>query len=142
MASEYGVFNQGTVVLEYWRGEITLEEMLHHETIQRQDVLIHNQSILVADCRDAVFQLSETCIEQLSRVILDRTGDAPHKVALIINPDTWDLATDYSQKMWSFNKEVMAFHSLDAASVWLDLDSKNLQKRLLSLKASCLSSMA
>lgn len=142
MASEFGVFNQGSVILEYWYGNITLEEMLQHEVVQSQDTLIHNQSILVADCRDAVFELSENDLEQLSQAVLERTRDVPHKVALIINPDTWDLASDYSQRMWPFNKEVMAFHSLDSASIWLDLDSKNLQKRLLSLKASCLSSMA
>ncbi|NVK38315.1 MAG: hypothetical protein HWE18_10345 [Gammaproteobacteria bacterium] len=142
MASEYGVFNQGSVVLEYWLGEVTLDEMLQHELIQNQDALIHNQSIVVVDCRDAVFQLTPDCIEQFSQVILNRPRDIFHKVALIIHPDSWELATDYSQRLWQSNKEVMAFHSLDAASVWLDLDSKNLQKRLTSLKATCMASIA
>jgi hypothetical protein len=138
MANEYGVFNQGTVVLEYWCGAVTLEELLEHESEQSEDAIIQSASMVIADCRDAFFQLDQTGVATISQSTLSREGYSQKKVALIINPDTWDIANDYSEQFWGTSNDVLCFHGIEAASAWLDLDSTNLKKRFMKLKQVCL----
>ncbi|MGR6873178.1 hypothetical protein ACU6U9_12915 [Pseudomonas sp. HK3] len=135
MANDYGVFNQGAVVLEYWSGVITLDELLKHELQQSEDSLIQKCSMVLVDCRDALFKVDQTGVKIFSQHILARQKYTFKKVALLINPNTWDIASDYSEQFWGSDNTVMAFHSLDAASVWLDLDGHNVEKRLFKLKA-------
>ena len=139
MANEYGVFNQGTVVLEYWAGEIGLQEMLDHEREQSQDTNIKEGSIVIADCREAVFSLSEPEIQSICHSTLSRVGYQQKKVAIVINPHTWDIANNYSGYSWGSGNDVLCFHSHQAACAWLELDSDNVQKRLMNLKQVCLS---
>ena len=138
MANEYGVFNQGSVVLEYWNGVITLDELLKHELQQREDALIEKQSMVIVDCRDALFDVDQAGVEIFSQRILARQAYTFIKVALLINANTWELASNYSDYFWGSDNLVMSFHSLEAASVWLELDSKNVEKRLIKLKQICL----
>lgn len=137
MANEYGVFNQGAVVLEFWSGVITLDELLAHELEQSQDLTIKDAAIVVADCRDAHFKLDKFDILSISQSTLARDGYHKKKIAIIINADTWDIANDYSEQFWGTGNEVFCFHSIEAASAWLGLDSKNLQKRFATLKKIC-----
>lgn len=138
MANYYGIFNQGSVLLERWEGVITLAEMLEHETLQRNDPLVGDFSLAVVDCRKATFDLSPKQLAQYSEFILSRGTYSGKKVALIINSGTWDMANTYNDHFWSAENETMSFHSIDAASAWLELDSKNVQNRLTKLKESCL----
>jgi len=138
MANYYGIFNQGSVLLECWEGVITLAEMLQHETLQRDDPLVRDFSLVVADCREATFNLTSEELAQYSQFMLSRGTYSGKKVALIINSESWDMANIYNDLFWSADNEIMSFHSIDAASAWLELDSKNVQNRLARLKESCL----
>jgi hypothetical protein len=138
MANEYGVFNQGTIVLEYWSGEIGLQEMLDHEREQSQDPSLKEGSVVIADCRDAVFSLTEPELRAICQSTLSRVGYQQKKVAIVINPHTWDIAHNYSAHFWGSSNDVLCFHSHQAACAWLELDSANVQKRLMNLKQVCL----
>jgi hypothetical protein len=139
MANEYGIFNDGAVVLEYWHGVIKFKELQQHESQQGSDLLIQKNSRVLADCREAFFELSDEELHLYSETVLTRHQQTHHKVALVINPETWDIVSNFSEQLWGTNNLVMSFHSLDAASMWLELDSRNVEKRLLKLKKTCLS---
>lgn len=142
MANNYGVFNDGAVVLEYWHGVIKLRELQEHESQQGSDLLIQKNSRVLADCREAFFELSDEEVSLYSKTVLTRHEQTHNKVALVINPDTWDIVNHFSEQLWGTNNLVMSFHSLDAASIWLELDSRNVEKRLLKLKETWLSEQA
>jgi hypothetical protein len=139
MANEYGVFNQGTIVLEYWAGNVNLQELLEHERQQSQDVTIEHATMVIADCREAIFSLDQFDISAICESTLSRASYREKQVALIINPQTWDLASDYSAHFWGSSNNVLCFHSLEAACAWLELDGNNLQKRLMQVKQACMS---
>lgn len=139
MANEYGIFNDGAVVLEYWHGIIHINELEQHESQQGADPLIQKESNVLADCREAFFELSNEELHLYSQTVLARHEQTHNKVALVINAQTWDIASNFSEQLWGSNNLVMLFHNLDAACIWLELDGRNVEKRLLKLKKNCLS---
>lgn len=134
MANEYGIFNDGAVVLEYWHGIININELEQHESQQGADPLIQKESNVLADCREAFFELSNEELHFYSQTVLARHGQIHNKVALVINAQAWDIASNFSEQLWGSNNLVMSFHNLDAACIWLNWMGVMLKNVCLNLK--------
>ncbi len=135
MANTYGVFNNGTVVLEYWQGTIKLDELVEHETKQLKDSLIRNSVTAVVDCRDANFDMTLGEVEQFIQVFTSDNNKLKH-MAIVINKQSWKIANEYCHKAWKGGFEILTFFDLESACIWLKFDDKNTHNRLKALKDS------
>ena len=132
MPNAYGVYNEGTIVIEYWTGEMDFEEVLNHQIQQCKDLRIHKISSEIIDLRDAIGNLSDLEASSITNAL---NPDSPEKrMALIINRSDWALANQYSQSAWRKKVEVVTFYSVDAACAWLELDREHIEFKLKQLK--------
>ncbi len=135
MANTYGIFNNGTVVLEYWNGVVDVGELIEHETSQLNDTLIKNLAVFLVDCRDVDFEMDFKSIEKFIG-IYDTFNKKLKSMAVLINKSGWDITNEYSHQAWTAGFEVITFFDLESACIWLDLDHKNTQHRIQALKKS------
>lgn len=134
MANHYGIYNQGTVVLEYWQGEIELEELIEHELAQLKDARIIRKGLLLADCRDAVFNIDIDRIYKFTQLLKDTDKGQSRKFAIIINESTWEKANLYCLQAWQYNVKAITFYDYSAACHWLNFDEANVLARMEKLK--------
>lgn len=134
MANNYGIFNQGTVVLEYWQGVIELEEMIEHQLVQIKDKGIIANGVLLADCRDAIFTVDNDRIYKFTQLLKDQDKGHFKKLAIIVNEKSWEKANIYCLQAWQYNVKALTFYNFSAACLWLNFDEANILSRMQQLK--------
>lgn len=134
MANHYGIYNQGTVVLEYWQGDIEFEELIEHELLQIKDKGIIGNGVLLADCSNAIFNIENDRIYKFTQLLKDQDKGRFSKLALIVNENTWQKANIYCLQAWQYNVKALTFYDLAAACHWLNFDEGNILSRLNHLK--------
>jgi len=140
MSNTYGIYNSGSIVLEYWEGLVRAEELFGHQRLQEVDPGIAEHATTIVDFRNVTFEISDTDVLNFAQAFTKNSPCTKKKMALVISEVDWEKASLYSQQVWSDDVEVIAFHSLEAACAWLNLDSANIETKLLELKNGLLTS--
>ena len=135
MPNEYGIYDHGRVVLEYWSGDLSFKDLVEHQQDQDRDQQIVNRHITIVDFRDCESDLTELEVRAFADVFQDRRYHGPHhRMALLLKNEDWELGNIYSTQAWGKQITVLAFQSLEAACTWLALDAGNIQTKLNELK--------
>ena len=137
MPVEYVVLNQGALVLEFWTGTISHDEVLAHERRHLSDSSIAPGASVLVDAIRASF---ETTLEQVYEVtdLYRRSGKKLRvgKSAILVNQLAYDRARVYERQASDCGVTVILFNSLDVACIWLGIDSQTARKELEKLRAS------
>jgi hypothetical protein len=136
MPVEYVVLNQGTLVLEWWTGTISHEEVLAHERRHLSDSSIARGASVLANAISASF---ETTPEQVHEVVdlyrrfagTLRVG----KVAVLAEESAYGRAQLYASQATGLGLRVILFNSIDVACRWLGADISMVHKELDKLRA-------
>ena len=140
MSNTYGIYNSGSVVLEYWAGTVRAKELFDHQRMQEVDEGIADHAMTIVDFRDVKFEISDKEVVQFADAFTQDSKCQKKRMALLICDEDWDRASLYSQQVWSEDVEVIAFHTLDAACAWLNLDASNIDSKINELKNGLLAS--
>jgi hypothetical protein len=139
VANTYAVYNSGKVKLEYWCGDIYAKELLLHQIKQRDDIRVELVTFEIIDFRDANFHLSNKNVVEVSDHITIK--QVSKHVAMIVNKCDWEQANLYSRQAWNVEVDVIAFHTVEAACAWIQLDSKNIVNKLKQLKTGLMAEL-
>jgi len=123
MPCKYALAMDGNVVIERWTGTITYDELMTHKTQQLGDPSIKANASVLSDCTRAVIEIPLGAIDQLSEI--DNHADRSSKIsryAFLLNPDVYDRAQRFADRVSQSGKRVLIFNRLDAACKWLGLD--------------------
>ncbi|HMS86714.1 MAG TPA: hypothetical protein PKD12_24180 [Nitrospira sp.] len=136
MAVTYDVVDDGRVVLQYWSGQVTRDEVVAHEHQHLTDPRITPRASVIVDARQAQFGIAE---HEVRDIIDGLYALYPHplkikKCALLVNDVTYPLAQAYEASGGKYGLNIVAFHSLDIACTWLGLDAKMVSSHLERLR--------
>lgn len=140
MPNTYGIYNSGSVVLEYWRGRVQAKELFEHQRLQEVDTGIASHATTIVDFRDVMFDITDEEVVQFAHAFTQDVQCQKKRMALLICDEDWERASLYSQQVWREEVEVIAFHTLDAACAWLNLDASNIETKINELKNGLLAS--
>jgi hypothetical protein len=137
MPVEYIVLNQGALVVEFWTGTISHDEVLAHERRHLSDSSIAPGASVLVDAIRASF---ETTLEAVHEVtdLYRRSGKKLRvgKSAILVNQLAYDRARVYERQASDCGVTVILFNSLDVACIWLGIDSQTARTELEKLRAS------
>jgi hypothetical protein len=141
MPVDYVVLNQGTLVLEWWTGTISHEEVLSHERRHLSDSSIARGASVLANAMSASF---ETTQEQVHEVV-DLYRRVPEmlrvgKVAVLVDELAYGRAQLYAKQAADLGLRVILLNSLDVACKWVGADVLMVYKELDKLRAGLASS--
>ncbi|NOS76863.1 MAG: hypothetical protein HOP35_02855 [Nitrospira sp.] len=136
MPNNYAVLNEGSVVVEFWTGPVTHEELLAHERRHLSDPLIKAGASVLIDAERAQFG---TTVEEI-KDIADLYGQVIGKLkvgrmALLVNKETYERALVFLKEVEWYGVKVIVFNSLDIACTWLGLDVNVARNQLQTLQA-------
>ena len=136
MPNNYAVLNGGSMVVEFWTGPVSQEEILAHERLHLSDPSVKAGASVLIDAERAHFG---TTIEEVKE-IADLYGQVIGKLkvsrmALLVNKETYERALVFLKEVEGYGVKVIVFNSLDIACTWLGLDVNVARKQLQILKA-------
>lgn len=136
MSVTYDVITDGTVVLEYWTGRVTREDLVAHERQHLTDPRIKPGASVLVDARAAHLGITQEEVRDLVNGLyaLYRQPLNIKKCALLVNDLTYPLARAYEKSAEKYGISVIAFHALDVASAWLGLDARMIVTHLEKIK--------
>jgi hypothetical protein len=82
MSNTYGIYNSGTVVLEYWNGTIGSNELFEHQGLQDTDNNIAKNATKIVDFRDVQLDLTDQEVIQFAQTFASDCSEQP--MALVI----------------------------------------------------------
>ena len=135
MPHSYVVLNHGHVVVEFWIGQVTHDELLVHEQRHLSDPSIKADAAVLVDAERA--QVGTTTDEIKDDVALYGRTVGRLKVgrmALLVNKETYQRALVFLKEVEGYGVKVIVFSTLDVACTWLGLDVGVVQKELLALR--------
>ncbi len=123
MPNNYAVSNDGSVVVEFWTGQVTQEEVLAHERLHLSDPAVKAGASVLIDAERAQFG---TTVEEIKDIV-DLYGQVIGKLkvsrmALLVNKETYERALVFLKDVEGYGVKVIVFSSLDIACTWLGLD--------------------
>lgn len=126
MPVTYDVIEDGTVVLEYWSGKVTRDDLVAHENQHLADPRIKIDASVLVDARAAHFEVTPEKVRDTVNGLYAnyRRPLNIKKCALLVNDLTYSLARAYEKNAGPYGIRVIAFSSLDIACTWLGLDTK------------------
>ena len=136
MPNNYAVLNEGSVVVEFWTGQVTHDELLAHERRHLSDPSIKVGASVLIDAERAQFG---TTVEEVKEVA-DLYGQVigrlkVGRMALLVNKETYERALVFLKEVEGYGVKVIVFNSLDIACTWLGLDVNVARNQLQILKA-------
>lgn len=136
MPNNYAVLNEGSVVVEFWTGQVTHDELLAHERRHLSDPSIKVGASVLIDAERAQFG---TTVEEVKEVA-DLYGQVigrlkVGRMALLVNKETYERALVFLKEVEGYGVKVIVFNSLDIACTWLGLDVNMARNQLQILKA-------
>lgn len=140
MTNTYGIYNSGSVVLEYWCGRVGAQELFQHQRLQEVDSGIADHATTIVDFREVIFDISDEEVVQFAHAFTQDIQCQKKRMALVICDEDWDRASLYAQQVWREDVEVIAFHTMEAACAWLNLDASNIESKINELKNGLLAS--
>lgn len=139
MAITYDVIEQGTVVLQYWTGKVTRDDVVAHEHQHLRDLRITPGASVLVDARTAYWG---TMADNMRAIVDSLYATYPHplniqKCALLVNPQTYPLARACEKNADKYGMSIMVFTFLNGACAWLALDPAMIKPHLERIKKSC-----
>ena len=135
MPEEYIVINNGSLVLERWKGDISHAELFEHEMNQLNDESIAWNAIALADTRRA--QFPDTTPEMIEALVKlhSQPDNKTHiaKYALLVRDETWEQAKLLEDGAKDHDVTIITFMSLDVACAWLGIDTEETERHLESI---------
>lgn len=136
MPSTYAVIDDGRIVVEFWTGEVTHDELLAHERRHLSDPLIKAGASVLVDAQRARFGTTEEEIADIAVLYSRVVGKLKvTRMALLVNNETYERALVFMKEVEGYGVKVIIFNSLDIACTWLGLDVNVARKQLQALQA-------
>lgn len=135
MPHSYAVLNNGHVVVEFWTGQVTHDELLAHEQRHLSDPSIKAGAAVLVDAERAQFGTTTDEIKDVVAMYGRAVGRLKvGRMALLVNKDTYQRALVFLKEVEGYGVKVIVFSTLDIACTWLGLDIGVVQKELLALR--------
>lgn len=137
MSCRYGVYAQGSVVLEYWWGQLDKETIIRSEQMQAKDPAIADTYQVLASCKDCELNLTQEDVYEIAKALHQGGSSRANRIALVLGADqeqNFHSLNQYSVDSWSSGVEIMLFFNLESACAWLELDTQNVGVRLQDLQ--------
>lgn len=136
MAVTYDVILEGRMVLEYWSGKVTRDDVVEHERRHLADPRIILGASVLIDANEAYFGIAE---KEVREIMDSLYGSFPRplrikKCALLVNSQTYPLAQAYEKEGITYGISAIAFSNLAIACTWLGLDAKIVESHLERIK--------
>lgn len=136
MPNTYAVINDGSMVVEFWTGQVTHDELLAHERRHLSDPLIKAGASVLVDAQRARFGTTEEEIADIAVLYSRVVGKLKvTRMALLVNNETYERALVFMKEVEGYGVKVIIFNSLDIACTWLGLDVNLARKQLQALQA-------
>lgn len=136
MPNTYAVINDGSMVVEFWTGQVTHDELLAHERRHLSDPLIKAGASVLVDAQRARFGTTEEEIADIAVLYSRVVGKLKvTRMGLLVNNETYERALVFMKEVEGYGVKVIIFNSLDIACTWLGLDVNVARKQLQALQA-------
>lgn len=123
LPNNYVVLNSGSAVVEFWRGQVTHDELLAHERRHLSDLSVKPGAAVLVDAERAHFG---TTVEQIKEIVAlygQVIGKLKvNRMALLVNKETYERALAFLKEVKGYGVKVIVFSTLDVACTWLGLD--------------------
>ncbi len=136
MPNKYAVLNDGHVVVEFWTGQVTHDELLAHEQRHLSDPNVKAGAAVLVDAERAQFGTTTDEIKDIVALyghVVGRLNVA--RMALLVNNETYERALVFMKEVEGYGVKVIVFSMLDVACTWLGLDVGVVRNELLTLRA-------
>ena len=136
MYNNYAVLNEGSVVVEFWTGQVTHDELLAHERRHLGDPSVKPGAAVLVDAERAHFGTTVDEVKELADLyglVIGRLKVG--RMALLVNKETYERALIFLKEVEGYGVKVIVFNSLDIACTWLGLDAYVARKQLQILQA-------
>lgn len=135
MPHSYVVLNHGHVVVEFWIGQVTHDELLVHEQRHLSDPSIKADAAVLVDAERAQFGTTIDEIKDIVALYSRAVGNLKvGRMALLVNKDTYQRALVFLNEVEGYGVKVIVFSTLDVACTWLGLDVDVARNKLLGLR--------
>lgn len=136
MPNHYAVLNSGSVVVEFWTGQVTHDELLAHERRHLSDPLINAGASVLVHAERAHFGTTGNEIREIADLYGQVIGRLKvSRMALLVNNETYERALVFLKEVEEYGVKVIVFNSLDIACTWLGLDVNVARTQLQTLQA-------
>ncbi|THJ23677.1 MAG: hypothetical protein CAF44_001695 [Nitrospira sp. CG24D] len=136
MPNNYAVLNSGSVVVEFWTGPVTHEELLAHERRHLSDPSVKPGAAVLVDAERAHFGTTIDEVKELADLYGQVIGRLKvGRIALLVNRETYERALVFLKEVEGYGVKVIVFNSLDIACTWLGLDVNVARTQLQTLQA-------
>jgi len=136
MPNIYAVLNSGSVVVEFWTGQVTHDELLEHEQRHLSDPSIKAGASILIDAERAHFGTTIDEVKEIADLYGQVIGRLKvGRMALLVNKETYDRALVFMKEVEGYGVKVIVFNSLDIACTWLGIDVNVARKQLQALQA-------
>jgi hypothetical protein len=135
MPNNYAVLNGGSVVVEFWTGQVTHEELLAHERRHLSDPLIKAGASVLVDAERAQFGTTVEEVKEIADLYGQVVGRLKvGRMALLVNKETYERAQVFLKEAEGYGVKVIVFNSIDIACTWLGLDVGVARSQLKTLQ--------
>lgn len=136
MPVTYDVIEDGTVVLEYWRGAVTRDDIMAHEHRHLMDARISPGGSVLVDAREAHFGITH---EEVRDIVDGLYAGFRHTLrikqcAIVVNSQTYPVAQAYEKSARTYDISAIAFSDLGIACTWLGIDAMMINSHLERIK--------
>lgn len=136
MPNNYVLLNGGSVVVEFWTGQVTQDELLAHERRHLSDPSIQAGAAVLVDAERAHFATTGAEIKEIADLYGQAIGRLKvGRMALLVNKETYDRALVFMKEVEGYGVKVIVFNSIAIACTWLGLDVSAVRKHLQALQA-------
>jgi hypothetical protein len=136
MPNNYAVLNEGSVVVEFWTGPVTHEELLAHERRHLSDPSVKPGAAVLVDAERAHFGTTVDEVKELAELYGQVIGRLKvGRMALLVNKETYERALVLLKEAEGYGVKVIVFNSIDIACTWLGLDVNVARAQLQTLQA-------
>lgn len=136
MPHNYVVVNSGSVVVEFWTGQVTHNQLLAHERLHLSDPSVKPGAAVLVDAERAHFGTTIDEVKELADLYGQVIGRLKvGRMALLVNKETYERALVLLKEAEGYGVKVIVFNSLDIACTWLGLDVNVARTHLQALQA-------
>lgn len=136
MPNNYAVLNEGSVVVEFWKGQVTHAEVLAHEQRHLSDPSIKVGAAVLVDAEMAYFGTTIDEVKEIADLYGQVIGRLKvGRMALLVNKEAYERALVFLKEAEGYGVKVIVFNFLDIACTWLGLDVHVARRQLNILKA-------
>jgi len=135
MPNNYTVLNGGNVVVEFWTGQVSHDELLAHERRHLSDPLIKGGAAVLVDAERAQFGSTTDEIKDIVGLYGQVVGRLKvGRMALLVNKETYQRSLVFLKEVEGYGVKVIVFSTLDVACTWLGLDVEVVRNELVTLR--------